>query len=824
MTWVGQRVARKEDLPLVTGTGTYVPDFNLPGTLEVAFVRSPLAHARILSIDTADALSAEGVVAIYTGPDIRDQVHALVLDQEAAPPGLETAAPEIHPATIEILADGEVRHVGQAVAAVVADSRYHAEDAAELVRIDYDELRAALDPEQARLPGAPTVFDNVPNNVQARYRIRVGDADAALDGAEHKLAMKIRSQRVMAAPMETRGVLASTVGEETTVWSSTQIPWAVRNSIAGAIGVPQRQIRVQIPHMGGGFGQKVNVYPEEVLVTYISRVLHRPVRWVEDRVENMIASGHARDQLHNVEAAFDGEGHITAIRDRFVLDSGVACPYPLSSAYNVASHFRSMYRIPNFSIDAECVLTHKMFNLPYRGAGRPEAAFVMDRVMNAVAQELSLDPAEVIRRNLIPDEEQPYRMGMPYRDGHEVVYDASGFPAAFERLLELIGYEEHRRTQAQLRAQGVHRGIGLGSYVEGTGVGPFESGQVNIDAQGHVVVYSGCAPHGQGLDTTMSQVVADAFGITPEDVVFRAGDTALLPYGVGTFASRSAVTASAAIIESSNRLLRRIKAIAGEMLEMAPEDLEVGAERVRVRGVPSRGVSFKEVYRAASPGPGARLPEGMDAGTAERFYWVPPTVTWGFGVVGAVVDVDPETGVVDVRKLVMLHDCGRVINPLIVEGQIEGGLVQGIGATLYEHVVYDESGQPRATTFLDYLLPTSAEVPEIVQEHLEGTPSERNPLGVKGVGESGPISPPAAIANAIIDALSPLKIQLNELPLSPATVVAAIERAGGLRGTLSRSTWPADPATGHSLGSSIDLVGIFVPFTQADDLRQTSVM
>jgi len=531
--------------------------------------------------------------------------------------------------------------------------------------------------------------------------------------------------------------------------------------------------------MGGGFGQKVNVYPEEVLVTYISRVLQLPVRWVEDRVENMIASGHARDQLHNVEAAFDGEGHITAIRDRFVLDSGVACPYPLSSAYNVASHFRSMYRIANFSIDAECVLTHKMFNLPYRGAGRPEAAFVMDRVINAVAQELSLDPAEVIRRNLIPDEEQPYRMGMPYRDGHEVVYDASGFPAAFERLLELIGYKEHRRTQVQLRAQGIHRGIGLGTYVEGTGVGPFESGQVQIDAHGHVVVYSGCAPHGQGLDTTMSQVVADAFGITPEDVVFRAGDTALLPYGVGTFASRSVVTAGAAIIESSNRLLRRIKAIAGEMLEMAPEDLEVGAGRVRVRGVPSRGVSFKEVYRAASPGPGARLPEGMDPGTTERFYWVPPTVTWGFGVVGAVVDVDPETGVVDVRKLVMLHDCGRVINPLIVEGQIEGGLVQGIGATLYEHVIYDESGQPRATTFLDYLLPTSAEVPEIVQEHLAGTPSERNPLGVKGVGESGPISPPAAIANAIIAPLSPLKIPLNELPLSPATVAAAIERAGG---------------------------------------------
>jgi carbon-monoxide dehydrogenase large subunit len=779
VSWVGQRVARKEDMPLVTGTGTYVADFNLPGTLEVAFVRSPYAHARITEVAAAEARAGEGVVAVVTGADIRGRVQALVLDQEAAPPGLETAEPEIHPATIEVLADGEVRHVGQAVAAIVADSRYHAEDAAELVQVDYEELPAAIDPEAARLPGAPIVFDNVPNNVQARYRVRVGDADAALAAAEHRLAMTVRSQRVTAAPMETRGVLASTVGEETTVWSSTQIPWWVRNFIAAAIGVPQRLIRVRIPHMGGGFGLKVNVYPEEILVTYLSRLLQRPVRWVEDRAEHMVASGHARDQLHHVEAAFDGEGRITAIRDRFVLDSGVACPYPLSSAYNVASHFRSMYRIPNFAIDGECVLTHKMFNLPYRGAGRPEAAFVMDRVINAVAQELELDPAEVIRRNLIPDEEQPYRMGMPYRDGHEVVYDASGFPAAFERLLELIGYEEHRRTQAGLRERGIHRGIGLGTYVEGTGVGPFESGQVQVDAQGRVVVYSGCAPHGQGLETTMSQVVADAFGVTPEAVVFKAGDTSLMPYGAGTFASRSVVTAGAAIFESSNRLLKRIKAIAGEMMELAPEDLEVTEGVVRARGVPARSVSLKEVYRAASPGPAAKLPPGMDPGTAETFYWVPPTVTWGFGVVGAVVEVDPETGMVDLQKIVMLHDCGRVINPLIVEGQIEGGLLQGIGATLYEHVVYDESGQPRATTFLDYLLPTSAEMPEIVQEHLEGTPSDRNPLGVKGVGESGPISPPAAIANAIVDAMAPLKIQLNELPLSPATVAGAIARAGG---------------------------------------------
>ena len=774
--WVGRSVPRKEDAPLVTGTGMYVPDMNLPGTLEVAFVRSPLPHARITRIDTSAALALDGVVAVFAGPDIRDHVTPLVLDQEAPPPGLEAADPQILPATIEILADGEVRHVGQAVAAVVAETRYLAEDAAELVLVEYEDLPAVIDPEAAKQPGAPIVYENVPDNVQARYRIRVGDADGAFAKAPHTLSLRVRSQRIAASPMETRGVLATCVGEQITLWSSTQIPHIVRNAVANQIGAAQWQVRVITPHVGGGFGCKVQVYPEEVLLAHIARVIRKPVRWVEDRQENLISTGHARDQIHDAEVAFDDEGRITAVRDRFILDSGVACPYPLSSAYNVASHFRSMYAIPNFAIDAECVLTHKMFNLPYRGAGRPEAAFVMDRIINSVAQALDLEPVDVIRRNLIPDAEQPYRMHMPYRDGKEVVYDAAGFPRIFEELLETVGYDEHRRTRDEQKSRGVHRGIGFGTYVEGTGVGPFESGQVQLDAQGRVVVFSGCAPHGQGLETTMSQVVADAFGLVPEEVVFRAGDTALIPYGVGTFASRSVVTAGAAIFEGAERLKARIRAIAGELLESDPADLEISGGEVRVKGVPARKVTFRQIYRAASPGPGARLPKGMDPGSAEAFYWVPPTVTWGFGAVAAVVEVDVETGVVDVRKLVIVHDCGRILNPQIVEGQLEGGLVQGVGATMYEHVVYDDGGQPRATTFLDYLLPTSAEAPEIIQRHSE-TPSDRNPLGVKGVGEAGPIAPPAAIANAIIDAVRPTRIQLNALPLSPAVVAEAIRVA-----------------------------------------------
>src|SRR5438094_5661221 len=605
-TWVGRSIPRKEDAPLVTGSGQYVPDMALPGTVEVAFLRSPLPHARIRAIEVAAARSAPGVVAVFTWDDIKDRVSHLVLDQESASPALEAAVhPQIWPATIEILAEGIVRYVGQPVAAVVAESRYQAEDAVELINVDYEELPALTDPERVQNPDAPLVFEHIPDNVQARYQVHVGDPEGVFATAPNTLKMRIRTQRIAAAAMETRGVLAHCIGEQITIWSSTQIPHIVRNAVAGRIGVPEWQVRVIAPHVGGGFGSKVQVYAEEVLLGHIARVVRKPVRWVEDRQENLVSTAHARDQLHQVEAAFDSEGQILAIPDRFLLDSGICCPYPLSTAYNVSSHFRSMYAIRHFEVTGECVLTHKMFNLPYRGAGRPEAAFVMDRVMNEVAQEVGLDPMEVIRRNLIPDSEQPWHGEMPYRDGSEVLYDATGFPTAFEKALELVDYEGHRRRGREAGV-GVRRGVGFGPYVEGTGVGPFERAQGQIASRGNVVVYSGCSPHGQGLETTMSQVVADLFGIPPEKVEFRAGDTALVPYGVGTFASRSVITAGAAIHVAASRLQERLKSIAAEMLEIQSEDLEVGDGEVRARGVPARSVSLRDLYRAAAPGPRAR--------------------------------------------------------------------------------------------------------------------------------------------------------------------------------------------------------------------------
>ncbi|MQA85543.1 MAG: molybdopterin-dependent oxidoreductase [Streptosporangiales bacterium] len=779
--WFGRAVGRKEDVPLVTGHGRYVADIRLPGTLDVAFVRSPVAHASIRAIDTSAAWRSPGVVAVVTADTINDAVAPFTrfVDQERTPPDLEAAVrPEILPCPIEVLAGDRVRYVGEAVAAVVADTRYCAEDAAELVDVDYEELPVVTDPEAARRPDAPSIHDSVPGNVQARFEVEVGDVAGAFAAAAHTLRLRFRTQRLSGSPMETRGVLASysDVTDELCVWSSTQVPYMVRTRIAEQLGLAEHEVRVVAPHVGGGFGPKVQVYPEEVLVAHLARVLCRPVRWIEDRREHLLSTAHARDQVHDLEVAFGDDGVIAAIKDRFLLDCGAYNPFSITCAYNTAAHFRGVYRVPGFSISGECVLTNKTFNVPYRGAGRPEAAFAMDRVINTVASHLGLDPAEVIRRNLIPPAEMPCPRGMPYRDGHEIVYDAGDFPAGFDRLLELVDYPGHRREQRSLRERGVWRGIGFGTYVEGTGIGPFESAVVRLDSRGRLVVHAGCAPHGQSHDTTISQVVADEFGVRPGDIVFRAGDTSLVPYGSGTFASRTAVTAGSAALTSARRLKARITRIAGELLEISPDDLEVADGYVRVRGAPEQRVGFRDIFVAASPGPAACLPADAEPGASDSYYFVPPTVTWAFGVVAAVVDVDVETGMVIPRKLAIIHDCGRLINPVVVEGQIHGGLAQGLGAALYESIVHDDQGQPLTTTLMDYLLPTAAEVPEFVGVHLE-TSSERNPLGVKGVGEAGAIAPPGAIANAVADALSPLRVELDELPLSPPAVLAAVQAA-----------------------------------------------
>ncbi|MCW2820666.1 MAG: xanthine dehydrogenase, molybdenum binding subunit apoprotein [Marmoricola sp.] len=786
-TWFGQSVPRKEDLPLVTGTGRYVADIDLPGTVDVAFVRSPLAHARVVSIDVEAAQSLPGVLAIYTAADIEGRVGPFTrfVDQEHTPPGLAAAVdPDIFPCAIEVLVGDVARYVGQALVAVVATDRYVAEDACDLVDVVYEELPVVTDVERALEAGAVQVHPTVPGNVQADFEVVAGDPDTALADAPHRRVFRVLTQRVTGHPMETRGVLATVdpVNGHLTVWSSTQVPYMVRTRIAEQLGLPEQEIRVVAPDVGGGFGPKVQVYPEEVLLAHLARELRVPVRWIEDRREHLMTTAHARDQLHFIDVAFDDDGHISAIDDSFLLDAGAYNPFSITCAYNTAAHIRGLFQVPHMRVRGRCVLTNKTFNVPYRGAGRPEGAFAMDRVVYEVARALGKDPLEVLRANLITPEQMPYSRGMPYRDGAEIVYDNGDFPAAFDELVERTGFTAHKARQREelaaddeaSRLSRPRRGIGFATYVEGTGIGPFESGSVGLDSTGRVVVRAGSAPHGQSHDTVFSQIVADELGVRPEQVDFRAGDTSVLPYGVGTFASRSAVTAGSAVLRSARKLHLRMRELAGVVLGLDPEDLEVAEHEVRSIADPARRVGFAEVYRLAAPGPQARRPDHLEPGIVDSDFWVPPTVTFGFGLMAASVVVDPRTGFVELEKIWIIHDSGRIINPLVVEGQIQGGVVQGVGAALYEQIVHDPLGQPLTTTLMDYLLPTATEAPEIEQIHLQSV-SARNPLGIKGVGEAGTIAPPAAVANAVVDAFAgDLDLDIFDLPLSPSKVFAAV--------------------------------------------------
>jgi aerobic carbon-monoxide dehydrogenase large subunit len=779
--WVGRSVRRKEDRPLVTGAGCYVADIDLPGMLEVALLRSVVAHARIVSIDTLAAKSLPGVHAVVTGTDIAGVVKPFsrFVDQEHTPPGLaEAAAPVTLACDMEVLPVDRVRYVGQAIAAVIATDRYVAEDALGLIEVEYEDLPVVVDPEAAIVDGAPLLHDDVPNNIQAYFEVEAGDVASAFAAATHTGSFRFTTQRQAGVPMETRGVVAAfdRVSEELRVWSSTQAPFMVRTRICEQLGISEHKVRVIAPDVGGGFGPKVQVYPEELLMAHLAWTQRVPLRWIEDRLEHLTSTAHARDQIHSVDVAYEPDGMIVAVDDRFLLDCGAYNPFSITCAYNSAAHFRSLYRVPHFRSRGECVLTNKTPNVPYRGAGRPEAIFAMDRIVVEVARRLGLDPVEVMRRNLVPAEDMPCSRGMPYRDGNEIVYDAVDFPSAFDAALAAVNYAEHKRNQPELRERGIWRGIGIGSYVEGTGIGPFEGAQVEIDPTGLVLVGAGSAPHGQSHRTTFAQIVCDELGTGLDQVSVRVGDTGVVPYGCGTFASRSAVTAGSAVLVAARRLRERLIAIAATMLGAPRESLDLADATVYVVNEPDRRVTFAQIAAAAAPGPHAQVPKDYEPGVKETYYFVPPTVTFGYGFQIAVVEVDIETGFVDLQQMVIVHDCGRIIHPQIVDGQIQGGVAQGIGAALYEQLVYDPQGQPQTTTFMDYLLPTMGDIPVAQQIHLE-TPSDRNPLGVKGVGEAGTISPPAAIANAVVDALSPLGVSIDKLPITPFAVHDAIERA-----------------------------------------------
>jgi aerobic carbon-monoxide dehydrogenase large subunit len=774
--YIGRSLLRREDRRLLTGAGEFVADLVLPRMLHAVFVRSPAAHARIRAVDLSRAAAAPGVVLALGGPELLQMLPPVPEGQLSLPRKWTTSVQHkfLNPQQ-PLLAHDKLRHVGEAVAVIVAESRYQAEDAAELARLDLDALPPVVDPEAALQPQAPVVHERFATNLIGAFTVGKGDAAAALARAPRRLKRRFRHHRYTGMPMECRGVVAEYERrtDAVTIWASTQVVHWVRREAAAILGLPEARVRVVAPDVGGGFGVKGHVYPEDLLIPFLARRLGRPVRWIEERREHLQASIHSRDQLHDLEIGFDEDGHILALRDDFIVDCGAWNPVGAGIAYNTAVHLPGPYKISDFAVSARIVVTNKTPNAPYRGAGRPEAAFAMERALDLVAQSLGLEPAEVRRRNMVRAAEMPYRVGIPYRDGEPIVYDSGDYPGGLDKALAAVGgLAAFRVRQRQARDSGRHLGLGIGCYVEGTGVGPFESATVRVDPSGKIHIAAGACPQGQGMETVFAQIAADLWKVRPEDVVVALADTASIDIGFGTIASRSTVTVSAAVHEASRRLREKAFAIAANLLECAPADLELRDGGVGVVGVPGATVTLARLARAARPGWDHGRPPGLAAGLEETSYWEPPTVTWSYAVHVAVVEVDLATGRTKIEQYAVAHDCGVVVNPMLVEGQVMGGTVQGLGGVLCEAIAYDRAGQLLTGTLMDYALPSAADIPalRVVHQH---SPSPLNPLGVKGVGEGGAVAPPAAVANAVCDALAPFGLEVNETPLRPEALVRA---------------------------------------------------
>ena len=764
--YVGAIVRRREDRRLLTGRGVFVDDLRVAGCLHAAIVRSPHAHARIVAIRTARARAHPAVVACLSHDELAPALRPLPI--AGVPPAAlqERVGFRVKTAAQLPLAAGKVRYVGEPVAIVVTTDRYAAEDAADLVDVEYEPLPAVTDVEQGLAPDAPLIHEAWGDNVSVAFETRVGEPDRALAGAAARARARIRVPRYAGVPLEPRGVLAepSPRGDGLTVWASTQVPHWLHRTLGDALGGSVRELRVVAPDVGGGFGTKCSIYPEDVLIPVVAARLGRPVKWIETRREHLQSATHSREQLHDAELGATADGVLVGFRDRILLDQGAYNPWGVVQPYNTVGHLLGPYRIPHAAFDVRSVVTSKTPHAPYRGAGRPEAVFVMDRMLDLLARELGLDPAELRRRNLVRPDEMPYDVGLLYRDGNPLVYDGGDFPDGLRRALDAAGYRAARAEQAALRARGVYRGVGVSAYIEGTGIGPYEGATVGLDAAGKVRVATGACSQGQGHETVFAQIAADALGADLDDVTVIGGDTDAIPFGVGTFASRSTVLAGNAIHASAGALRQRLVRAAARLLEAAEPDLTVEASRVSVRGSPGRAVPFARIVQACLPT--FQGPAVVDADLEVTTYQGVPTVTYASAVHVAVVEVDAETGRVRLLRYVVAHDCGRVINPMLVDGQIHGGVAQGVGGGLSEEIAYDAAGQILTGSLMDYGLPRADELPFIETVHLEH-PSPRNPLEVKGVGEGGAISPPAALANAIEDALAPFGARITEGPVTP---------------------------------------------------------
>ena len=773
MFMIGARIPRLEDRRFLTGRARYVADLDRPRLLHVAFLRSPHAHARIARVDTRAALAQPGVVACWTAQDLRGRVKAM-----QAPSRMRSYRPTEWPA----LADGTVRYAGEAVAAVVAESRYAAEDAADTIVVEYGPLGVASDPEAAMGADAALVHESAGSNVLLTRTFSQGDVAAAFRDAALVVGDRFRFHRHAGVTMESRACLADTESGTLTLWSSTQIPGILRDVLADLLTLPTASVRVVAPDVGGGFGVKGVVYPEELVVSALARALGRPVRWIGDRREDLMTTTQAWDEVIDAELAVDRDGRIAGLRAKVVADIGAYSIYPWTASIEiiqVVSFLPGPYRVPHYHAEAFGVATNKTPMGPYRGVGRPVSVFVTESLLDSAARRLGLDPAEIRRRNLLRAED------LPYRSPSGITWDSGAFHECLELACKQAGYDDLRVEQARGRQHGRMLGVGLAAYVELTGVGSAipvspgadiatgtEGATVRVEVDGGVTAIFAVACHGQGHETTLAQVVAGELGVDVASVRVVEGDTAIGPHGTGTYASRSAVLAGGAATLAARVIRDKTLAIAAHALEASASDLEWTDGRMRVRGAPDRGLTLAQIAALAYGG-AKRLPEGMEPGLEATRFYDPYFGTASSATHLAVVEVDPETCAIRLLRYVVAEDCGRIINPLIVEGQAVGGVAQGVGAALLEEVVHGADGQLLTGSLMDYLVPTAWEMVPVEVHHVE-QPSPTTLGGFKGVGEGGTIGAPGAIANAVTDALSPLGIDVRELPISPDRLYALL--------------------------------------------------
>ena len=761
---VGARIKRREDPRLIQGLAHYVDDIKLPDILHVAILRSPYAHARINAIDTAAAQNLPGVKAVVTGDDIKDTIGGIpcaATDPEGFP-GIKVPH---HP----VLATDKVRFVGEPIAAVAATDAYIARDALDLIEVDCDLLDAVNSADAALAEGAPVLHEDWDDNMAFTWQIAGGDIDAAFAEADHIVSQRIDHQRLVPNPIETRGVLAQyTRGkDQLTLWSSTQIPHLLRTQLSIMLDMAENHVRVIAPEVGGGFGCKLNVYAEEALIGHLAKQLDQPVKWIESRRENFLHTIHGRDQVGQVELAVNSDGAILGLKYTVTADVG-AYYQLLTPAIPTLTGLMlcGSYTFQNVQMDLTAAFTNKMATDAYRGAGRPEATYLIERMIDIVAHDLDLDPLDVRRKNFIGKD------AFPHETGTALAYDSGDYTAALDRALKMADYDALRQQQADLRARGRYLGIGFSTYVEICGMGPsaampaggWESSTVRVDPTGKVTVLTGVSPHGQGQETTFAQLVADGLGVDLEDIRIIHGDTDAVQYGIGTFGSRATAVGGTAMVHAMGKIKDKVIKIAAHLMESNPQDIVLEDGKYSVHGAPESGLSLAEIAQVAHVGVG--LPPETEPGLAESHFFEPPNFTYPFGTHIAVVEVDADTGEVDLQRYIAVDDCGNIINPLIVEGQVHGGIAQGVGQALYEEAIYDATGQMLTGSFMDYALPKAHDFPRFELDNTV-TPSPVNPMGVKGVGEAGTIGSTPAIANAVIDALKPFGVRHIDLPLRP---------------------------------------------------------